>query len=484
MSNATNSLGLKHTVLVIALAAAYPMQALAAASAGIAQFIAGDVNVRRPDGKTDPLVKGKDIESGEAIVTGTTGRAQVRFTDGGLISLQPNTEFKIANYVDQADPKQDRFLVDLLRGSMRAITGLIGKRNRENYRVTTTTATIGIRGSGFNAGYNPDGSLGVTTELDAIEVCTSGGCVRLIAGESVRVNNSTDAPVRTVAKAPVPTPPPQQDTENSGNKTSSDGKAEIVTTTAGFKTAAADAAKSGSSSSSSSSSNSTNTPAVPVDGKTINTGTFTSIFGVGHFQTLLSTLDPNGTYIVPSNGSVTLDTGKLTNFTTGGSAFTPVVSLTGGSLGTVATNDFIGWGNWVTSSRDISGSISTINHLHYVVGQPTSVLPTTVGLASYALAGSSVPTSYLGISGTLNTATFQVNFDPAQLGGPLLRVNIATSFGNITENFVYFSNSNFASTSGAVKGFFVGPAAARAGLVYNGNVVGGGTFTGAAVFQK
>jgi hypothetical protein len=490
MSNATNSLRLKHTVLVVALAAAYPMQTLAAASAGIAQFIAGDVSVRRPDGKTDPLVKGKDIESGEAIVTGATGRAQVRFSDGGLISLQPNTEFKIANYVDQADPKQDRFLVDLLRGSMRAITGLIGKRNRENYKVTTTTATIGIRGSGFSAGYNPDGSLGVTTELDAIEVCNAGGCVRLIAGESVRVNNSTDAPVRTVAKAPVPTPPPQQDTENSGNKTSSDGKAEIVTTTPGFKTAAADAAKSSSStsstssSSSSNSSNSTNTPAVPVDGKTINTGTFTSIFGVGHFQTLLSPLDGSGTFLLPANGSVTLDTGKLTNFTTGGSVFTPVVSLTGGSLGTIATNDFIGWGNWVTSLRDISGSVSTINHLHYVVGQPTSVLPTTVGLATYALAGSSVPTSYLGISGTLNTATFQVNFDPAQSGGPRLNVNIVTSFGVVSENSLYFSNSTFASISGAVKGFFVGPNAARAGLIYNGGVVGGGTFTGAAVFQK
>ncbi|MES2400256.1 MAG: FecR family protein, partial [Pseudomonadota bacterium] len=187
---------LNHTLLVIALAAIYPLQATAAASAGVAQFIAGDVNVRRPDGGTAPLAKGKDIESGESIMTGVNGRAQLKFTDGGLISLQPNTEFKITNYSDNAaNPKEERFLVDLLRGSMRAITGLIGKRNRENYKVTTTTATIGIRGSGFTAGYNPDGSLGVTTELDAIEVCNAGGCVGLTAGESVRVANSTDAPV-------------------------------------------------------------------------------------------------------------------------------------------------------------------------------------------------------------------------------------------------------------------------------------------------
>ena len=159
---------LKRAAISAVVAAAFPMlpaHTLAAGSAGVAQFIAGDVNVLRADGKTEALSKGKPLQSGEAILTGNAGRAQVRFSDGGLVSLQPNTEFKIANYVDEADPKQDRFLVDLLRGSMRAITGLIGKRNRENYKVTTTTATIGIRGSAFSVGYNPDGSLGFTCLL-------------------------------------------------------------------------------------------------------------------------------------------------------------------------------------------------------------------------------------------------------------------------------------------------------------------------------
>jgi hypothetical protein len=214
---------LQHSVLAMALAAIYPCrhrQRLLPAWPSSSQATS---NVRRADGGTAPLVKGKDIESGQAILTGASGRAQVRFTDGGLVSLQPNTEFKVANYVDKADPKEDRFLVDLLRGSMRAITGLIGKRNRENYKVTTTTATIGIRGSGFNVGYNPDGSLGVTTELDAIEVCNAGGCVGLTAGESVRVVNNTDAPVRTNVRANVPTP--TTETERiSIEKVNEDGK--------------------------------------------------------------------------------------------------------------------------------------------------------------------------------------------------------------------------------------------------------------------
>ena len=160
-------------LLAVALSSAFAAPAFAAA--GTAQFTAGDVKVKRVDGALTVLSKGLEIDSGQSVLTGADGRAQVRFTDGGLISLQPNTEFKIANYVDKLDAKEDRFLVDLLRGSMRAITGLIGKRNRDNYRVNTATATIGIRGSGFNVGYNPDGTLSVTTELDAIEVCTAGG---------------------------------------------------------------------------------------------------------------------------------------------------------------------------------------------------------------------------------------------------------------------------------------------------------------------
>ena len=204
----TQKYKLKNAVLMMALAAVYPMQSFAAA--GVAQFTAGDVSLRRGAG-SDPLLKGKDIESGDAIVTGPNGRAQVRFSDGGLVALQPNSQFNIASYADKADAKQDSFFVDLLRGGMRAVTGLIGKRNHDNYKVTTTTATIGIRGSAFNLAYNPDGSLSVSTELDEIEVCTRAGCIGLKAGESALVVSAQEAPIRTSTRASLPTPEPRQD---------------------------------------------------------------------------------------------------------------------------------------------------------------------------------------------------------------------------------------------------------------------------------
>ena len=450
----TNLFKFKHSLLALALAAAYPVQALAAAAAGIAQFISGEVNVRRFDGQTDPLVKGKDIESGQAIVTGPNGRAQVRFTDGGLVSLQPNTEFKIANYIDQADPQQDRFLVELLRGSMRAITGLIGKRNRTNYKVTTTTATIGIRGSGFSAGYNPDGTLGVTAEKDAIEVCSGGTCVGLVAGESVRVNSSTEAPVRTTNRASVPTPGPSQDVAAIGNQMTFDSKSLI-----------------------------TNSNNLTASNTVNNTGIFNGLAGVLHYHTALNSSDHHGTFETANpTGNTKLDAGKLLEVTsTVGNVFKSATIVNTASLGTIASNNFIGWGNWTTGFKNATA----IYEGHYVVGQPTAVLPITGNVfATYTLVGSTTPTSYLGASGILSSASLSVNFDPTQYGGRMLQFNAVTSFGTATENQLYFSSSSFASVNGDVKGIFTGANANRAGIVYNGAIISGGTFTGAAVFQK
>ncbi len=450
----TPALKLKHTLLALALAAAYPLQALAA-SAGVAQFIAGDVNVRRPDGQTDPLVKGKDIESGQAIVTGATGRAQVKFSDGGLISLQPNTEFKIANYVDQADPKQDRFLVDLLRGSMRAITGLIGKRNRDNYRVTTTTATIGIRGSGFNAGYNPDGSLGVTAEKDAIEVCSGGSCVGLVAGESVRVNSSNEAPVRTTNRATVPTPGPVQDAATTGNQTTADGKSTLISKT-------------------------TDVVSTPV----IRTFTDIQVSAVGSdssFNSLVRRTAAGATTVFSDN--------KLTQFTdtsasgekwfeTGTSA--AVASFK--SIGKVTDTNFIGWGMWTKGTREYMGTATLLDQVHYVAGRPTpqadiNTLLNT-GSYTYSLVGSTAPTRN-GVVGTLNSATFSVSFTSTNYSA---NVGVNTSFGNFTDSATS-TTSSFTGASAFVTGMFIGSNAAFAGLTYAKDP-GGGKITGALVFQK
>ncbi len=212
---------LRNASLLCALAAAFPVAVQA--SAGVAQFTSGPVSVNKSGLAASSLNKGGIVASGDTIVTGADGRAQLRFSDGGLVSLIPNSQFKIENYADVNDGKADRFLVNLLQGGMRAITGLIGKRNRDNYKVQTATATIGIRGSGFSLAYNPDGSLSVTTELDGIEVCTSAGCIGLTAGESALVKASDAAPQRTNSRSSLPIPAPRREPQVVGDQTNALG---------------------------------------------------------------------------------------------------------------------------------------------------------------------------------------------------------------------------------------------------------------------
>lgn len=189
--------------LLIGMVAAWPLSGLAAA--GLVQFTVGDVQLRRAGSQT-LLVKGAELDGGDVVVTGSGGRAQIRFSDGGLVALYPDSQFTVTRYADGAGTGEDHFVVHLLRGGMRALTGLIGKRNPANYRVVTPTSVIGIRGSAFLLAIDANGQVLVSGEQDEIEVCTQAGCVGVKAGEAVLVVSEQELPVYTHTRALLPVP--------------------------------------------------------------------------------------------------------------------------------------------------------------------------------------------------------------------------------------------------------------------------------------
>jgi hypothetical protein len=194
----------KHHALIVALAGAYPTLAYSAGAARV-DFAAGSVMAVSAAGTQRVVAKGTEIGSGEAVVTGSGGRAQLRFTDGALISLQPGTEFKIDNYqFSGKNDNEEKGFFSLIKGGMRTITGLIGRSNRNNYQVSTSVATIGIRGTEYTAGLNPTGSeLLVHTGEGLVEVCNGSGCVLLGSGESGSVQGQQQ-PKRTDSRPQLP----------------------------------------------------------------------------------------------------------------------------------------------------------------------------------------------------------------------------------------------------------------------------------------
>lgn len=201
---------LRNHALLMALSAAYPVVSYSAGAAHI-DFVAGTVTALSTAGVQRPLSKGANIGNGETIRTGTNGRAQVRFSDGAMISLQPATDFRIDDYQFSNKPDgQERGFFSLIKGAMRTITGLIGRSNRDNYKVTTSVATIGIRGTEYTAGFGPGGDeLLVHTGDGLVEVCNSAGCVLLAAGESGAVGGKESKPRRTEARPQLPPAQPE-----------------------------------------------------------------------------------------------------------------------------------------------------------------------------------------------------------------------------------------------------------------------------------
>ena len=119
----------------------------------------GDVKLNRA-GQLTPLKKGGAVQAGDVIVTGATSNAQVRMTDGAIIAIRPDSEFKINEYSynGKADGTEKASL-SLVKGGVRAVTGVIGRENRDNLKVNAVVATIGVRGTGFNIVYCQGGCV-------------------------------------------------------------------------------------------------------------------------------------------------------------------------------------------------------------------------------------------------------------------------------------------------------------------------------------
>ena len=131
------------SMLVLASAAAL------AAGAGTVTHLSGTLSVQRPDGSVRILSVNSEVRAGDVLTSQRDSYAQIRFTDGATMTMRPNTQLKIEEYrFIRERPHEDRTFLRLIRGGLRTVTGLVGKRgNPDAYQLGTSTATVGIRGS-------------------------------------------------------------------------------------------------------------------------------------------------------------------------------------------------------------------------------------------------------------------------------------------------------------------------------------------------
>lgn len=419
--------------LLAAVAAAYPVVGHAAPAARV-DFTVGNVTAVNAAGQSRLITKGAQIEQGDTVNT-NGGRAQLRFTDGAYVSLQPESQFRIDQY--RFDGKQDgneKGFFSLLKGGLRTITGLVGRTNKKNYQVTTSVATIGIRGTEYTIEYGH--SVTGTVGEGEINVCNGGGCLSVMNGESYYVQGQEFKPVLTNKRTDLPPPPPQNPPPQieKGEEVDSSGlNCSLVSTC-------------------------TPEPAAPV----------LLLSGSGDFHVGWAT-QFGGSGVELSSPAV-LSNGQLTSFT----RFSEVTETVTGPFTEVGGDDIIVWGR--------AASFSGGEALHYVAGVPTSDFSALGGMtATYALFGAtSITDSSNNVVGKLNGMGMTADFFSGGTSASLTvsmnmtlgsQTRTPTGFGSFCGGSFFFcatqsdGESTVASVTG--NGFFAGAKAARAGFVYS-----------------
>lgn len=145
--------------------------------------------------------KGQSIGEGETLSTGDNSYAIIELSDGTRMTLRPNTVFKVDQLNTNAG--EENALLSLLKGGFRAITGSISKRPGNSYKITTTVATIGIRGTEFDARICTETDCdeenrSLVTANESSNIIKSGMIARVISLKGNARASSQDGKVRAL----------------------------------------------------------------------------------------------------------------------------------------------------------------------------------------------------------------------------------------------------------------------------------------------
>jgi hypothetical protein len=172
----------------------------ARAEVGYVHEVSGTASIQRPVGESMAAKAGDMFESGTIFRTGVDGKLTLKFVDGQIVVLSPDTIFRVGPYrFDANNIMQSGSTVALTKGEMRFVTGVIGAQHREGIRITAGSSVISILapgGADFTVVVNPDpqevglaavalGEIGVRTPYGIIDKVTASQFVPWQAGRTL-----------------------------------------------------------------------------------------------------------------------------------------------------------------------------------------------------------------------------------------------------------------------------------------------------------
>lgn len=458
--------------LLVALALLAPVPH-AHGAAGEFVFSLNRVELQRGEAAI-PALRGLPFEPGDTVTTGPMGYAQLRFRDGQLLALKPGASLKIEAYalpeaetvaagqplaapvVAPADRQAlgatvRRSVLRLLKGTMRAASGLIGKHGGDDYRVLTPVASLGIRGTDYGMAMCQGDCPG---HADGLYVGVSSGAVVLWNdvseivlrdGEHAYVKDS-GTPIEQQLEPPEILEIPIGAVRGSDDD---DGA------TAAPRSGSGPAARSGA-------------PAGP-----------------DVFEAVTANEDPEGEYELPpvqplESAAYAAAQPVLAGATPNGAETIAPISASAANQGFDPATG-ISWARWSGGAVAVAGVPQdfSVGSLHVVSGPQSYAAPVLPagGTLNYTLAGNTDPTDQNGNAGYLIGASLSANFSAMTvtsaldlgLGGQLWQ---ASGAGSIASGTALFDGSYTVSVdgvpgaSGLFSGFFTS-GATGAGLGFS-----------------
>lgn len=459
-----------------ALAAGLVITAPAAfAASGEFTFVVGQVAVTKANGQRLSPTKGTPVDAGDRITTGNNGMAQLTMVDQARLSLRPSTQFQIEAYPDRRDSEQGGVL-NLIKGTLRAFTGLIAANNRDKYIMKTRVATVGIRGSGnilyacdgkecdesiAGAAPGEGGSLMVNHTIEGSHAITNlSGAASGTPAQQGGASTLITGPGQTVLvagnQAPRYIPTPRFIADVATNMTNSKGEG------AAPGSAAAETRNYAPSDTSSlPPSQQMNTPLIGNNGlgfPTIDASSNLS-FDPQQLRDVIVTIG-SPFYAQAEGRNVVTNNGALRSYDTYTGGVQPTIE--GGNLleatNTTINGSLISLGRYTGASIGFFGSGSgaafpgSINYIHSPSGYPAYLADVLTGSATYTLVAATSPTNQNNVAGTLGAMTLDVNFTNRTLGFAAALSVPAGGGGaggswNMTANNVPISLNSFGSST-------------------------------------
>ncbi len=514
------------------------------AEAGRVVFAYGEVTAESPDGVVRVLQKRSHVESGDTIRTSSRSLVQMRMIDKAFIALRPNSTFKIEKYNLGAKKEEDVGFFALLKGGFRSVTGIIGKRLKSSYRLSTVTATIGIRGTDYTArlcqqdcsrafgnledNNRIDDGLYVGVNQGGINLTNDLGTLDLDELQFGYVKDATSAPV-ALASAPeflyFNSRPPNPDDEQASSSDRESAVESTVASRAAMEPPSADLTTDDTIKQELNADNvevSTEeieqTAVVEQQAETSGGDEFSLIEGeISSSRMIVSATSRQdasaGLAAVHSNpySSAEMDASNDLK------AFEQVSIDNQQQIGAYSTGSGksidlgydplsgIAWGRWAAGQTTLqnSTSASQFSSLHWVASpdQPQNIALPSSGSAEYQWIGNTTPTDNQGNSGVLGNASLNANFTNMTVDvGVDVGINNQVWSGQgsglaITENGGFSGNLSSVTVntgaasidgSGSAGGFFTQNGSAAAfGFDLQADVNGATSIVnGTAIFQK